>query len=79
MYMLFTVDFGIETILSIRKYGYEFTTTLSLSSSQAKGTKFTSFLAHVRNEVNLVPLACEDVSLSSLMSPFSLSCPPLSC
>ena len=28
-------------------------------SSQAKGTKSTSFL-HVRNEVDLVPLACED-------------------
>ena len=31
-----------------------------LSSSQAKGTKSTSFLTHVRNEVDLVPLACED-------------------
>ena len=38
--------FRIGTILSIRNHGYEFTTTLSLSS---------------------------------LMSPFSLSCPPLSC
>ena len=38
--------FRIKTILSIRKHGYEFITTLSLSS---------------------------------LMSPFSLSCPPLSC
>ena len=38
--------FRIGTILSIRKHGYEFNTTLSLSS---------------------------------LMSPFSLSCPPLSC
>ena len=38
--------FRIGTILSIRKHGYEFITTLSLSSS---------------------------------MSPFSLSCPPLSC
>ena len=39
-------QFCIGTILSIRKNGYEFITTLSLSS---------------------------------LMSPFSLSCPPLSC
>ena len=38
--------FRIGTISSIRKHGYEFITTLSLSS---------------------------------LMSPFSLSCPPLSC
>ena len=38
--------FRIGTILTIRKHGYEFITTLSLSS---------------------------------LMSPFSLSCPPLSC
>ena len=38
--------FRIEAILSIRKHGYAFITTLSLSS---------------------------------LMSPFSLSCPPLSC
>ena len=38
--------FRIGTILSIRKHGYEFITTLSLSS---------------------------------LMSPFGLSCPPLSC
>ena len=38
--------FGIGTILSIRKHGSDFITTLSLSS---------------------------------LMSPFSLSCPPLSC
>ena len=32
------------------------------ASSQAKGTNSTSFLAHVcvRNEVELVPLACED-------------------
>ena len=30
------------------------------TSSQAKGTKSTSFLTHVRNEVDLVPLACED-------------------
>ena len=30
------------------------------SSSQAKGTKSTSFLTCVRNEVDLVPLACED-------------------
>ena len=31
------------------------------SSSQAKGTNSTSFLTHVRNKVELVPLACEDV------------------
>ena len=30
------------------------------ASSQAKGTNSTSFLTHVRNEVELVPLACED-------------------
>ena len=30
------------------------------SSSQAKGTKSTSFLTRVRNEVDSVPLACED-------------------
>ena len=30
------------------------------ASSQAKGTKSTSFLTHVWNEVDLVPLACED-------------------
>ena len=40
------IRFRIGTILSIRKHGYEFITTLLLSS---------------------------------LMSPFSLSCPPLSC
>ena len=28
-------------------------------SSQAKGTKSTSFLTHVRNEVDLVPLVCD--------------------
>ena len=27
---------------------------------QIKGTKSTSFLTHVRNEVDLIPLACED-------------------
>ena len=32
----------------------------SESSSQAKGTNSTSFLTCVRNEVELVPLACED-------------------
>ena len=31
-----------------------------MSSLQAKGTKSTSFLTCVRNEVDLVPLACED-------------------
>ena len=31
-------------------------------SSQAKGSKSTSFLTHVRNEVDLVLLACEDDS-----------------
>ena len=30
------------------------------TSSQAKGTNSTSFLTHVRDEVELVPLACED-------------------
>ena len=30
------------------------------TSSQAKGTNSTSFLTHARNEVELVPLACED-------------------
>ena len=30
------------------------------TSSQVKGTKSTSFLTCVRNEVDLVPLACED-------------------
>ena len=34
----------------------------SLSSSQAKVSKSTSFLTHVRNEVDLEPLACEDDS-----------------
>ena len=29
-------------------------------SLQAKGTKSTPFLTCVRNEVDLVPLACED-------------------
>ena len=29
-------------------------------SSQAKGTKSTSFLACMEREVNLVPLPCED-------------------
>ena len=47
MYVYATYSqFRIGTILSIRKHGYEFITTLSLSS---------------------------------LMSPFSLSCPPLPC
>ena len=31
------------------------------TSSQAKGTKSTSFHMCVRNEEDLVPLACEDV------------------
>ena len=31
-----------------------------MPSSQANGTKFTSFLTHVRNEVDFVPLACDD-------------------
>ena len=31
-----------------------------LVSSQANGTKSTSILTHVRNEVDLVLLACED-------------------
>ena len=31
-----------------------------MPSSQAKGTNSTSFLTHIRNEVELVPLACED-------------------
>ena len=30
------------------------------ASSQAEGTKSTSFLTHVRNEVDLVSLVCED-------------------
>ena len=30
------------------------------ASWQAKGSKSTSFLTCVRNEVDLVPLACED-------------------
>ena len=34
----------------------------SESSSQTKGTNSTSFLTCVRNEVELVPLACEDAS-----------------
>ena len=41
-----------------------------LSSSQAKGTNSTSFLTHpwcVRNEVELVPLACEDGQLFFLV------------
>ena len=36
---------------------------MDLSSSQAKGTKSTSFLTHVRNEMDLVPLAWKDVDL----------------
>ena len=32
------------------------------SSSQAKGTKSSTFLTRVRNEVDLVPMACEDAS-----------------
>ena len=31
------------------------------ASSQAKGTNSTSFLTCVRNEVELVPLDCEDM------------------
>ena len=34
-----------------------------MASSQAKGTKSTSFLTCVRNEVDLVPLACEDAGV----------------
>ena len=30
------------------------------SSSHAKGTKSILFLTHIRNEVDLVPLPCED-------------------
>ena len=39
-------------------------------SSQAKGTNSTSFLTHarVRNEVELVPLACEDDQAPSLFT-----------
>ena len=37
---------------------------LKASSSQAKGTKSTSFLTQcVRNEVDLVPLNCEDAKV----------------
>ena len=34
--------------------------TVALDNSEAKGTKSTSFLTCVRNEVDLEPLACED-------------------
>ena len=37
-----------------------FTDAAGSASSQAKGTNSTSFLTCVRNEVELVPLACED-------------------
>ena len=34
-----------------------------IASSQARGTNSTSFLTHVRNEVELGPLACEDAKI----------------
>ena len=37
---------------------------MGISSSQAKGTKSTSF---VKNEVDLVPLACEDVGIYAII------------
>ena len=46
----------------------------SESSSQTKGTNSTSFLTYVRNEVDLVPLACEDASecVDSKLAPDTL-------
>ena len=46
----------------------------SESSSQTKGTNSTSFLTCVRNEVELVPLACEDASecVDSRLAPDTL-------
>ena len=35
--------------------------TLYALSSQAKGSKSNSFLTHIRNEVDFVPFAFEDV------------------
>ena len=40
-----------------------FANAVELSSMQAKGTKSTSFRTQVRNDVDLVPLACEDAEL----------------
>ena len=54
--------FGLTTTDSRAKIWYQLNvlSTPVASSSQAKGTNSTSFLTHVRNEVELVPLACED-------------------
>ena len=38
------------------------------ASLQAKGTKSTSFLTCVRNEVDLEPLACKDVQCNDVAS-----------
>ena len=43
------------------------------ASSQAKGTNSTSFLTHaVRNEVELVPLACEDAGCDEMGDYFAI-------
>ena len=41
----------------LRRACAELSLLVHMTSSQAKGTNSTSFLSHVRNEVELVPLA----------------------
>ena len=51
---------GTFVSLQDREYVVSLNMPQGKSSSQAKGTNSTSFLTCVRNEVELVPLACED-------------------
>ena len=66
---MWTVDLLIYTVF---KRGY---IALIRLSSQAKGTNSTSFLTHVRNEVELVPLACEDVIRLNMTNCYSTLLP----
>ena len=43
------------------------------ASLQAKGTNSTSFLTRVRNDVELVPFACEDVLSGAKCLSYGLS------
>ena len=56
---VFYLIFGLHLLILSIKLSTN-TATPSYSSLQAKGTKSTSFLICIRNEVDLVPLASED-------------------
>ena len=51
--------------LNISRRERETVPTLSLTSSQAKGTRSTLFLTNIRNKEYSVPLACEDDNLQA--------------